>query len=369
MLIRLTLRSLWSRRARVATGFLATAIGCALAAAMLQVGLDARDKLQVELRVFGANLVLLPEGNRGRMPAAAVDRFAAALGPAHLRGCSPVLERPVRLAGTAIPLVGVRWAAAPALFAYWRIQGRWPQPGETGTCLVGTRLAARHRLQVGGPVGLGRGGDRLAPQLVGLIHSGDAAEEQCFLSLGEAQQLQREAESATSGLALVAGEARVVERLAARAAATAGVVARPIRALAAAEGAVLAKAGWLMGASALSILLLAGLAVLTTSAAAAMDREREMALLTALGWEERQALLSFLAEAAIVGGAAGTAGALLAPWLAEALSRSLFGVGITLRPAALLLSPVLGLTVALAGAALPARRVLRLEPAKVLRGE
>src|SRR5689334_15217597 len=92
MLIRLTLRSLWSRRARVATGFLAATIGCALAAAMLQVGLDARLQLRRELRVFGANVVLLPTGAAPRFPAANVDRFAARVPPARLRGCSPVLE-------------------------------------------------------------------------------------------------------------------------------------------------------------------------------------------------------------------------------------------------------------------------------------
>jgi putative ABC transport system permease protein len=207
--------------------------------------------------------------------------------------------------------------------------------------------------------------------VAGLIHSGDDAEEQCFVALVEAQRLAGEGlDAASSGLATIDGDAATVEHIATRAAATVpGLAARPVRALAAVEAPVLAKAGWLMGASALAILALAALAALTTSAAAAMDREREMALLTALGWPERRALLSFLAEAAVVGLAAGVLGALLAPWLAGTLTRSLFGVGATLRPPALLVAPLLGVAIALLGATLPARRVLRLDPARALRSE
>src|SRR5439155_22079677 len=120
------------------------------------------------------------------------------------------------------------------------------------------------------------------------------------------------------------GDTATVERLARRASGSIpGLSARPIRALAATEGPFLARARWLMIAVSLAVLALAGLAVFTAAAAAVIDRERELALLLALGCDHARAALLFLAEASLTGLAAGVAGAALAaalgPWLAGGL--------------------------------------------------
>jgi putative ABC transport system permease protein len=371
MLLRLLTRSLWHRRGRTATGFLAMAVGGGLAMSMIQVAADAGAKLQRELRIFGANLVLLPAG-AGHAPftASAVDRFGERLDPAQVRACSPVAEGVVYAGHRPLALVGVRWREAPALFSYWRVQGRWPAAGDVGACLLGARLATALGAAPGQPLALRGKGGKTAPRVVGILRAGDAADDQCFLSLDEAQRLLARHGGASLGLALLRGDASTVERLARQASAgVPAITAQPIRALAQAEGPLLARARWLMAAASAAVLLLAVLAMLTATMAAAIDREPELALMKALGWEDRQAAAVFLAEAALLGLLAGVAAAFLAWFGGQRLARSLFNATLTLRPSLLLLALVLGLLLALLGAALPALRVLRLEPARALRND
>src|SRR5436305_3269723 len=156
MKLRVLLRALWHRRGRALVAFGAVAIACSLAVSMLQVALDAGAKLRGELRVFGANVALLPLDGAG-VPAAEIDRFAAGIGPEWLRAYSPILEATATAAGQPVALVGVRWSAAPAIFAYWRLDGGWPKPGAERNCLVGAHVARRLRAGPGSRLTL-RGG-------------------------------------------------------------------------------------------------------------------------------------------------------------------------------------------------------------------
>src|SRR5439155_14059932 len=115
-----------------------------------------------------------------------------------------------------------------------------------------------------------------------------------------------------------------------------GLAARPIGLLSESEGRLLSRARWLMIAASAAVLLLAALAVLTTSVAGALDREPELALLKALGWEDGEAAALFLSEAALVGLAAGGVAAALGLAGGRGLARSLFHTTMAVQPLALL---------------------------------
>ncbi len=370
MLLRFLLRSIGYHRARLAIGLAAVAVACGAALSMAQVAADGQVKLRRELRVFGANVALLPAEPPATGFAAAVDVFATRSGA---RACSPVLERVVRSEAGPVALVGVRWPAAPHLFAYWQLEGRdagWPAGGARGVCLLGRQLARTLRVRPHETLELEIGKRKVQLRVLGTIRSGDSAESQCFISLDEAVALAGTPGLATAGLAVLDGDAPTVESQAA--AASAGLpalTARPIRGLAAAEGVLLGRAHWLMLATGAAVLLLAALAVLTTTHAAALDRERELALLKALGWDGARIARLFILEAALTGLAAGAAGAVLAALAAPPLAMSLLGGPLTPRPLVLLAAPPAGLLLTIAGAWAPARRVLRLDPMPVLRSE
>ena len=141
-----------------------------------------------------------------------------------------------------------------------------------------------------------------------------------------------------------------------------------VREVAGASGAVLLKLrAVLLGLAALTILG-AFLGVSSTMTASVQGRERELALLSALGSERSWIVRFFLTEAAligIVGGLLGGAGGLAAGhWLA----RALFGLAGAWVPVLLPLAVLLGLAVAVAGTLRPLARVLQSAPAAVLAG-
>ena len=89
----------------------------------------------------------------------------------------------------------------------------------------------------------------------------------------------------------------------------------------------------------------------------------------ALGAQERSIVRLFLAEAAAMGLVSGLVGYVLGIGLAEWMGRSIFHASVTPRPVVFLAVVLLSLGVALAGTIFPVRRVGRVEPAVILRGE
>src|SRR5438874_11636802 len=172
MKTRVLLRALWHRRGRSLVAFGAVAIACSLAISMLQVAVDAGTKLRGELRVFGANVALLPADGAG-IAEAEIDRFAARINANRLPACSPVLETTVAAGDQHVALVGVRWGAAPSLFAYWQNQGGWPGPGARGVCLVGARLAAALKVVPGTQLALTGSGGAIRTRVEGIVRSVD----------------------------------------------------------------------------------------------------------------------------------------------------------------------------------------------------
>ena len=147
------------------------------------------------------------------------------------------------------------------------------------------------------------------------------------------------------------------------------VSVRPIRQIAEGEGQILSRVQALMWLVTFAALLAAALAVAATAGTTVLERTSEVALMKALGARRRLLGAVFLGEQwfmAIIGGVIGYAGGLA---LAHELGQRVFGVSPSTR--LILLPVVLGVTagVATVGSLLSLRKVMRLDPAPVLRGE
>jgi len=389
----------------------AIAMGSAVATSMLGVMLSIGDKVNRELRQAGANIVVtaraasLTGGVGGVTTTAAgsanyiaesdVPNLKKIFWGLNVTGFAPSLSAH----GESIPVEGV-WFAHPwrdpdgntqitglrAVNPSWSVAGRWAAD-DADECMIGEGVASRNGWKPGSEITvLG------APfKVAGVVSSGDDADDRILLPLARVQQLtarpgkvdridvaaltkpeddfarkdpktmtssELERWSCTSYVVSIAYE---IEQ------AIPGSQARPVRRVADSEGKILDQVGGLMGLITLAALLSAGLTVWSLTAAAMMERRGEIAIMQAIGGARWVVAMLLGVEIALIGMVGGLIGAFTGVWLARLVGESVFHDAVEVSPVLPFVIMLAAMLVALAGAAQPLRRTLRLEPAVILR--
>ena len=374
-------RVLWklfrASRGRLAVALVALVSGAAVCTALLNLQLDAEQKLTREFRALGANVVVSPPHALSDEPplmgASVLERVVAAR-TAQVVAAAPYLYIVARARlpeGEQSVIVAGTWLdAVRRMASWWRIDGQWVATREDAAhCLVGRNAARRLGIAPGRSVEL-RYAERSARLVVaGVVSAGGTEDNQVFVNLPLAQQLAGLAGRVSVVQLSVTGSPEGIEAFAGRLAAMLpGLEVRPIRQLAEAEGQLLGRIRLLIFSTVVLILALTVLCVLATMAALAMERRRDVGLMKALGGSMSRVVRLFLAEAGslgVLGGLLGwAAGILLSQWIGGRV----FGVAIAPRLEVLPLTVALMVGVALAGA-LPLRLLGRVRPAVILRGE
>lgn len=376
MFWRILWRLLYASRGRLALALLAVACGAAICTALLNLDLDATDKLTREFRVLGPNIVVSPAltaDAAATMDAAAADKVEQLRLP-EVVSVAPYLylsaeaeagenETPVIVAGTWFDDVH-------RMNSWWKVDGNWVTgPENRGECMIGEEAAARLGLVLGQSLSVRYGGRQAALKVAGVVTAGSSEDNQIFVSLPLAQELGG-LRSQVSVIQINArGSAPEVDEIIRRlSVALPGLQVRPLHQLAEAEGRLLDRIRGLLFATILLILVLTSLGVLATMAGLALERRHDVGLMKALGGSVRAIMRFFLAEAtaiALAGGFAGfVAGMSLSQWIGERV----FSVSITPRLVVLPATLALMVLVSLAGA-LPLRLLGRVRPTDILRGE
>lgn len=372
---RMLKQSLVRRGVKVALALLAVMVGTAAAATLINLTFDVEHKMNRELRSYGANLVVIPRFPESHLSESwvSVERLASA---DKVIGSAPYLYTTATLqAGplseTAI-VAGVRFASVRQVSPYWHVQGEWPRDDNTDAGMIGSQLAQRLAVRVGDRIQLilGDGSWKSLLLITGIVTTGEAEDEQVFMSLSTLQQvtglnarISLLALSVMGGLQQVQATAGQIEQQ------VTGVEARPLRQVAQSEGQVLSKVKWVMFALTAVILIISALCEMTTMMALVMERHREFGLMKALGAQPRQILGLLLSEAsalALVGGLAGFAIGVIGSRL---IGLHIFQTGVSPRLETIPLTLALALIVCWSAAYAPLRRALRIEPASALKGE
>lgn len=408
----------------------ALALGMAVVTATLSVALDVGDRLALEFRSLGANLLVTPQAdtlpleiggvdyrpvNAGAyLPEVELSKLKTIFWRNNIVGFAPFLEVPVeaRRSGARaerVTLIGTWYkhvvpvpdgttftTGVAATHPWWRTEGRWFADGAP-ECVVGAALARRAGIRIGDTLDVRTGSGEVehsaALEVTGVASTGGLEEEAILAPLETAQKLANRPGSFRR--LLVSALTKPEDEFARRDPATMtptefdrwyctayvssiahqvqqvlpGVEARPIRRVAESEGRILTRVSGLMWLVTLAAVVAAALALGATSATTVLERRGEVGLMKALGAGNRLVSAFFLAEQVVLALLGGGAGYVLGLGLARLLGKSVFGVPPTER---LILLPVilaLATAVALVGSLVPLRRVAQFEPAPILRGE
>ncbi len=400
MIIRFVRDSIRRSPKRKALIVAAIALGTSVATAMLGVMLSIGDKINLELREAGANFVVtasaatLTGGVGGVTTSAAgnANDIAESLLPnikkifwaLNITGVSPSLL----VHDGAQAVQGVQFSSVRAMNPAWLVtQGRWAPDNAGEDCMAGAGAARRRRWIAGAQITvLGQ-----TCRITGIISSGDETDDRILLPLPRVQALanklgmvdrvdvgaltkpeddfaRRDPKTLTpkeyerwSCTNYVTSIAHQIQE------AMPGTQARPVRRIADSEGKVLNKISGLMALITLAALLSVGLTVWSLTATTMMERRGEIAIMQAIGGARWLVATLLGSEIALIGLLGGVAGAFTGVWLARVVGQSVFHDAIEISPILPFIIMLAAMLVALAGAAQPLRRALRLEPAVILR--
>ncbi len=409
MLFRILKNSFLKRPKAVFLVFLSIAMGAAVATAFLGIAGEVSHKMALELRSYGANILLEPaavEGG-GFLREEDLPKIKTVFWKYNITGFTPYVfgiaeysvgakkERGI-VSGTwfskqlEVPGEDVSVQGIKGIAPWWDVKGSWPAgPDEA---IVGASLAKRLDIAPGGTVTATVRGRSQQFTIVGVVTTGGYEEEQLFAPLVTVQSLLQQQGRVSRVLvsaltvpmddfgkkdpasmtkdeyekwyctAYVTSVAKNVEEV------MAGSRAKPIWQIASAEGALLKKLNSVMLFLTILALGASATAVSTSLMASMAERSPEIALMKAVGADRFQISAIFIGETLIISVAGGVVGYLFGDQLAGVISRTVFNSTIAspfwLFPTAILSAFV----VAIVGSVAPLRRALLIEPVRVLKG-
>ena len=422
MFARILKQSFRRQRRRKSLAALAVVAGMAVATAMLTLRVGLGDDLNAELRHIGANIVVSPASDSLPVTLNGVDLRPAGSGTLlhesdlpriktifwtnNILAFAPLLDTQAQVAGQTVPVEGAYFdhpVVVPGsgqtihtglrqLDSAWSVEGAWPSD-DGPQVLLGVNLARRLGLSVGSAFTATEAGRSVALQVSGVVSTGGAEDGEVVAPLRWAQFLAGQpgryrqllvsaitkpeddfARRNPDQMSAADAERWMCSPYAVTIAtqlrqALPGASAAVIRPVADSEGAILNQLQLLIWFITALALVASGLAISGAMTAAVLERRSEIALMKAVGAEDRAIGALFFSEAALLGIGGGALGFALGELLALAIAQRVLGHGLAWKPA---LAPVilaLAALVTLLGSLHPLRQAMRIDPAVALRGE
>ena len=335
---------------------LTVALGVSLAAAMLNVMFDVGDKVNQELKAFGANITVAPKnasllndvygvgsdsGHKEYLNEDDLGKIKTIFWTNNIVAFTPMLNGTVSVNGQNVNLTGTWFnyhmtlptgdafdTGVEEMKSWWQIDGDWPKDN-TDQVLIGQKLAESLQVKTGDTLSYRRADGTQGQFVIAGIVSGGGNEDNAILaSLPVVQQalnlkgkvseievsaittpendLARKAAANPERLsqaereiwyctAYVSSIAFQIEEVVNNSS------ARPVRQIAESEGKILDKTQLLMLLITVLSLISAALGVSNLVSANVMERSREIGLMKALGAKNYEVILMILTETLIAG--------------------------------------------------------------------
>lgn len=431
MIFQIVWESLARRRRRKLLSVCAVALGIAVTAAVATLSLDVGDKVNRELRSFGANLSVTPAADGLPVTVGGIDYRPAGAGAFlpesalvnlkkifwrnNIVAFAPFLYQPATLEGHSVVVIGswfdktmpvdkseVFVTGLEKLHPTWKVSGQWPADDDLSGALVGRRLAAELNLRLGQTLTLAANSVGYTPAsttrsstadfiLRGILETGGAEDSQMLAPLasvqrwagleGKVRRIEISALTKPEDAFAHSDVSRLTPAEYDRWYCTPYVSsiayqiqqalpeaqAKPVYRVAETEGRIINRVSVVMALLVVAALVAAGLAVASMMLATVMERRAEIGLFKALGATDGRVAAVFLLEACAIGMAGGIAGYLFGSLLAWRLALAIFGTAVGAHWVILPVCLALALLVTLTGSALPLGHALKVSPSLALR--
>ena len=424
-MIRGTLFRQWKKMLMIA---FTIALGASLASAMLSVMFDVGDKVNQELKAYGANIKVVPKessvisdlyevegGSTGAyLREDELGKIKTIFWAPNIVDYAPFLTVSADLDdGSSVDVVGTWFnhhivvpsgeeldAGVVSLRSWWELtDGSWldeQSSGDPDRAMVGADLAKEQGLSAGSKLHVRGSSGEKTLTVVGVFDAGGEEDMAVYVPLDTAQALadldgcvdsievsalttpenelsERAAKDPTS-LSIKDQEAWECTAYASAICyqiqedAISDSVASPVRQVADSEGAILEKTQLLMILITILSLIGAALGICNLVTASVMERSQEIGLMKAIGAHNSAVSLLVLTEIFITAVIGGIAGFFAGFGFAQIIGRSVFDSAIDMRPMVIPIVAVLVAVVTLIGCIPAIRMLLRLRPTEVLHG-
>lgn len=380
MYLRMITASVARRKSRMLVALLAVVVGATVLSGLVSIYYDIPRQMGMEMRRYGANMILVPaDSTQGGMTAEAIDEAASLVGTSELVGVSPYHYENLTINATPMIAAGTDLDSVRETSPYWYVDGAWPS--EPGEVLVGLEEADTFSLRVGDVVTItytvtGEDGrEALSENAIeftvsGLLDTGGSEEGYFFMSQDDMARLTgEELTYNVAELSVQANAARLSEIAETIDTAVPSVTPQVVKRLTASESTVLTKLQALVLLVTVVVLALTMICVATTMTAVVTERRKEIGLRKALGASDRSIMLEFMGEGLLQGALGGLLGSGLGFAFAQLVSTNVFNSSITFRPLLVPVTILAALVVTAAACALPVRNATNVDPALVLKGE
>lgn len=401
------------------------ALGVSLATAMINVMLGVGDKVNRELKTYGANINIVhreaslltdlygaasAEGNASYLREDELLKIKTIFWGFNIVDYAPYFNTRVLLPGQTEPvrLVGTWFArhmdlptgekldtGIKALKSWWQLEGRWPEDDETGAVMIGSLLAERLGTGLSDTVEIRGASASLKARVVGIFTSGDIEDSYIYAPLAQAQKLSGiyNAVNTVEVSALTTPDNDLARKAARNPKSltikewetwycTAYVsaicyqlqdvmsnsIAKPIRQVTESEGAILNKTSLLMTLITILSMLGSALGISNLVTASVIERSSEIGLLKAIGATNPAVVLVILTEIMITGLIGGLVGYGVGYGFTVAIGYTVFGSSIPLSLLTIPIVSVMIFLVIILGSIPSIHYLLSLRPSQVLHG-
>ncbi len=422
MFWRMVFQSFRRQKGKMAMIAFTIALGASLATAMLNVMFGVGDKVNQELKTYGANIRVVPQtasllsdiygvdgGSEKFLREDELGKIKTIFWAFNIVDYAPYLVAEVLLDGKKIGVTGTWFnhhlslptgeeldTGMISMKSWWHISGGpWLKDSDENSVMVGREIAEELNLNAGDSVFL-KGSAAAKSFVVKSIFDGGGEEDsRIFMNLHDAQalvgkeglinsievsaltspdnELARRAaqnpESLTNAeretwycTAYVSSICYQIQEVISNA------VAKPVRQVAESEGAILGKTQLLMLLITVLSLIASALGISNLVTASVMERSKEIGLLKAIGAHDTPVAWLVLTEIIITAILGGLVGYFAGCDFAQIIGRTVFGSAIAVTPVVIPLVAILIFLVTMAGSIPSIRMILALEPAEVLHG-